>query len=357
MIAAMQLTIDRNHQTLTETIDRKIETGLRELEQKYERKHSIYIDQKFDQKFAALQEYTGNMQGPARVSANAGAPARETRSVTTISKPPSTIDISLSELKFQRSVEKFQVTIPAIVNRKEIAVDIAKNATINGDHIKRTISFITNKVEFTKYVFDTQPQAKEFMDSIFRAYHNIISAANTTLTAIKFRPKIKIVNIPIDCTDDELLSELKANNETIPEGCTIVDRFSVPRSNRPSVVSAILAFPDMTGFNEIIIEGRLKCFKHLCPAYEDSPIKSCSKCLRYDHISSNCGYGVRCKNCGERHRTRDCRSNDVKCINCERYNNDKPNRKFNTSHRASHPSCPTLHSITELEKQRLMDFQ
>ena len=68
-------------------------------------------------------------------------------------------------------------------------------------------------------------------------------------------------------------------------------------------------------------------------------VRICSHCQRFGHIEKDCQHkndDPFCGNCAERHKTRDCQSSYVKCINCVR------KKKCHTNHKVGNKHCEAL---------------
>lgn len=63
-------------------------------------------------------------------------------------------------------------------------------------------------------------------------------------------------------------------------------------------------------------------------------IKRCFNCQAFGHYSGMCRNETRCQNCGDKHNTRDCKSEDQNCANCTK------NKLDVTSHNANSQDCP-----------------
>ena len=69
-------------------------------------------------------------------------------------------------------------------------------------------------------------------------------------------------------------------------------------------------------------------------------VRICSYCQRFGHAEKDCPHTNEdpfCRNCAERHKTKDCQSACVKCINCTR------KKKSQTNHKVGNKNCETLH--------------
>ena len=74
----------------------------------------------------------------------------------------------------------------------------------------------------------------------------------------------------------------------------------------------------------------------------------CYYCQRYGHLEANCTAKLNkedpyCHKCAGSHRSKDCNSDNMKCINCIRF------KKSEVDHMATRRCCPIL----ELEIERI----
>lgn len=209
-----------------------------------------------------------------------------------------------------------------------------------------------------KFIYQDKNDAETFIQLIAASYENDLEGFRPVIESISFKPKVKITAIPGVCTIDELKAELfRSNKDMTPNNTTVLDVYSPPNyGNRLPVTSAIIGFNSLDLFKKIVEKGRTLCFMAQCPTYEKLPIEECAKCLRFGHRGI-CQLGVRCKNCADSHRTNECKSDIIACVNCIRHNNENKDDQVNISHKTTHPSCPTRFRYCENEKQRLADFQ
>ena len=69
-------------------------------------------------------------------------------------------------------------------------------------------------------------------------------------------------------------------------------------------------------------------------------VRICSYCQRFGHLEKDCQHKSEdpyCGKCAERHDTRSCQSNYLKCINCVR------RKKCHTNHKVGDKHCEALH--------------
>ena len=84
-----------------------------------------------------------------------------------------------------------------------------------------------------------------------------------------------------------------------------------------------------------------------CKVYDRIQTKRCYNCQKFGHYMANCPTPQvhSCGKCSGNHFTRDCTSNDRKCINCTQNNIE------HTPHSAFYHKCPSLLKFQELLKQ------
>jgi hypothetical protein len=92
-------------------------------------------------------------------------------------------------------------------------------------------------------------------------------------------------------------------------------------NQRKKVFSLIIEIVNSKMTNRLIKEELLNEHTHLvCEYFEkECRIKQCFKCQRYDHVSKTCKNSKKCKQCVQKHLTKDCRiAIDHRiCVNCE----------------------------------------
>lgn len=89
-----------------------------------------------------------------------------------------------------------------------------------------------------------------------------------------------------------------------------------------------------------------------CQLFEDISIPRCFKCQAYYHKSNECGQETNCELCAENHDVRECPKTTKRCINCVNANRQF-NTKYDESHEANNPECPTYCYYIEVLRSKI----
>lgn len=156
----------------------------------------------------------------------------------------------------------------------------------------------------------------------------------------KKKPRIKIVGIEQEYTEDELIRVLKLQNkDTIEEDSQI--KLVVTKKMVKTFLAIIEC--DAKSFQNILIkgEGRLFVGYRACRCYEYVSTIKCYNCNQYNHTSKECPNSKTCGKCASNHHeSKNCNSRNLHCINCK-LSNDKYKLNLNTEHSAYSIECPT----------------
>lgn len=110
---------------------------------------------------------------------------------------------------------------------------------------------------------------------------------------------------------------------------------------------------DMKSYNSVMKDKRLRLGWDNCFVNDGTYVKRCFKCLGYNHTSKECdSVETVCNKCAENHHADNCKSDIIKCVNCNKINiNFKLN--LNTSHHAFDITCPVFQKKLNIEKQKV----
>lgn len=168
----------------------------------------------------------------------------------------------------------------------------------------------------------------------------------------KRNPRIKIVGIEKEYTEDELKRVIKLQNKDVLEEDSQIKLIVIKK-----MVKTFLAIIecDAKSFRNIITkaEGRLFVDYRACRCYEYVSITKCYNCNQYNHTSKNCPNSKSCGKCASiHHESKSCDSKKFHCINCK-LSNDKYKLNLNTEHSAYNIECPTYIRLLNSERGKI----
>lgn len=158
----------------------------------------------------------------------------------------------------------------------------------------------------------------------------------------KAEPSVKVVRLPTGLSDDDLETIIREQNKWAEDAAFHVKRQYVITVRGRSYTNAILAC-DLKSHAKFINHGKVIIHLGEYNVFEFIDLLQCNKCLRYGHTKRTCENGPRCKMCGGKHFTEDCKEEDPKpfCPNCDRINaKNKEGPHHKTNHTAVSDRCP-----------------
>jgi hypothetical protein len=160
-------------------------------------------------------------------------------------------------------------------------------------------------------------------------------------------PRLKIVGLTEKpSNNEEILKTLKNQNEEFFDDSSVIK------------VVTVLKIKNTKGreYFNLIIEVNPKTYRKImsiedvkinfdfyrCKVFDALYVRRCHKCCSLDgHMAKDCEKMMVCYKCSGNHKSADCTSEVLKCINC-----DSANRRFNlkldTSHNALERECPAF---------------
>lgn len=179
---------------------------------------------------------------------------------------------------------------------------------------------------------------------------NAIASTNNELELVTKTDKatsITIVGLRQEYDKNELLQMLVFQNGLIKgfvesNKINIDDHIEItairPLKNNDQVFQAFARVTDTLrgGFERI--GNKVNIGTKSCQIYDQYFVKRCYNCQLFGHYANSCPTPDQhwCGKCSENHNTRDCTSNDLKCINCKRENIG------NIEHETNDIKCPCV---------------
>jgi hypothetical protein len=158
----------------------------------------------------------------------------------------------------------------------------------------------------------------------------------------KKKPKLKIVGIDKDedLNEEKLIKAIRAQNSfvTDEDSMKVVKMYD---SARLKGCASIILEVDLRLHKLFSKERFMNIRWSRCRVFDATEIPRCFKCARYGHYEISCRNSVSCPKCAGDHRSADCNSERLQCINCVEANS-KLKLKLNVKHSAGDRKCETM---------------
>ena len=171
------------------------------------------------------------------------------------------------------------------------------------------------------------------------------------------RPAISIVGLTKNYENHNEVVQLLVQQNTFlrqfAAGNNINDHVSVfavkPIRNKEGVYQAFARVSQVVRQGLRTHKDKVTIGFSTCKVYDQYHVKRCNKCQQFGHYYKNCPdtNAQVCAKCSGNHSTRDCNSDNIKCVNCVKA--EVPNEQCN--HRADDQKCPSLCKIQEKMKK------
>lgn len=165
-------------------------------------------------------------------------------------------------------------------------------------------------------------------------------------------PKIIIRGIEeefIGGTDQYIIDCIKEQNDLESNDIAVIKKFKqVGKRNHGNV---ILSVKNVALKEKICNEGKLNIGWRRCFVQEFFSVVRCFKCARYGHMAMKCENNTTCFKCSGNHKTSECESVFLKCINC-REANIKFKKSLKVDHEANDPNCECYKRLVNLEARK-----
>lgn len=164
-------------------------------------------------------------------------------------------------------------------------------------------------------------------------------------------PRLKIVGMSERFSSDILIEFLRSQNENIKIGnIKIVNIYENPRFkyNKYSAVVEV----DIETYNCMLAAKKVNVEFDRCIVVPAINVLRCFKCGEFGHKSMECKNNEKCSRCSLDHKTSECTSDVLKCINCVNINKT---RKLNleVNHAAFSSECAVYKKLLNKKKNSL----
>ena len=173
---------------------------------------------------------------------------------------------------------------------------------------------------------------------------------NISIPAAK-TPMLRIIGITSFHEDEALITMIRDHNEEVfnaDSNIKILQRYRFSRSDTYGVKISV----DAESFAKCMDLMRLRILFDMCKVYEAFGIIRCFQCNDFNHVVANCTSQVSCAKCSRNHRTTDCKSSEIKCINCIKAV-ESLKIDIDISHVAWSDNCHVYQEKVKIDKRRI----
>lgn len=164
-------------------------------------------------------------------------------------------------------------------------------------------------------------------------------------------PRLKVMGMSEKFSSDDFIRILKEQNEDIAiYDVKVIRMYENPRFkyNKHTVVIEV----DKATHGCLLTARKVNIKFDRCSVYPEINILRCFQCGEFGHISMDCKNSARCSKCSESHRTSECTSTVLKCINCIKMNSER-NLNLDVNHGAFSFDCEVYQRLFERKKSSL----
>lgn len=246
---------------------------------------------------------------------------------------------------------KYRNNTPAIIIKPKNAQTSEQTLM----HLKQSVNPGETKTKITKIKtlknggVLIKGENKQTINELKNLINNKISDKYEVELSKLSRPRIKIIGLSREYTSEELMEDLKLQNQFITEEDEIEIKHTVQMRNKKWIV-----FAEVKGstFSNLIQRRSVNVGWESCKIEEDPNVRRCTKCWGFGHKTTECNRQVTCKHCAGNHLYIECRTQTPTCTNCY-ISNTKFNTNHQTNHEADHSSCSILQNKIYIQQERI----
>lgn len=192
-------------------------------------------------------------------------------------------------------------------------------------------------------------------EKITEKVENELNGKYSVLNVKQKNPKIKIIGVEEEFVREEdnvIIETLKKQNDLNMTDTSLIEVHSKYFQRNKKNNGNIILTVDPTLKNKICSIKKLNIGWRRCLVQEYFPIIRCFKCARYGHMASKCENNLTCFRCSDQHKTEDCDTERLKCINCLEAN-IRLGRSLDVNHSATDYKCPCYQRILSMETKKI----
>lgn len=218
------------------------------------------------------------------------------------------------KMSYAGAVKK-SVNLPVFIKPKE-----KQNSMVTKDEIQNKISFKEIKSNGLKKARDGAivincPSQSESM-KVKQIVQDKVGEKYTVEIPKAKRPRLKILNLTDEMTKEEIVENLKVQNELLENTDFEVKAVIERKKGGKFKVFDVVIEAEESAYNMFIMMKVVILGWDRCRVVEHTHILRCYNCCGFSHITKDCKNKKACSKCGGEHDRKDCTSGAIKCINC-----------------------------------------
>lgn len=165
-------------------------------------------------------------------------------------------------------------------------------------------------------------------------------------------PRLKVLGMSYKYSSDVIIDYLKSHNEDIAiNDVKVLNVYENPRF-RYKQYNAVIEV-DVDTYSCLLTAKKVNVKFDRCLVVPAVSVLRCFECGEFGHMSTKCNNSTACSKCSGSHKTSECTSTVLKCVNCIKMNNER-NMNLNINHPAfSKNECMAYKKLFDQKKSSL----
>lgn len=265
-------------------------------------------------------------------------------------KKMKSVNESNASVSYAEAVKNVNVNMPVIVK----PVEKNQNSLATMDVIKKNIGFKeirANGLKKTKdggIAINCSSQAESL--KIKELVKNKVGDKYSVEIPVPIKPRLKILNVSDEMMNDEIIENLKAQNELLEKAeISVKTVYNKKVRDKNSKLFDVVIETSQETSELLLLMKAVNLGWSKCKVVENIYIKRCFKCCGFNHVAKDCKNNLACSKCGGNHQREKCKSKNTKCVNCS-VMCQKFNLRLNNNHEAYDKEC-------EIYKRKLKNLK
>ena len=197
-----------------------------------------------------------------------------------------------------KSASQLAKEIIGIVRPRDLGVRITKISAVGGGVVLRS---------------EKEEDAKLIRQAVEQQMENVAASSER-----KLNPRVVITNIDRDIKDEDLLSDIIANNFSHISTDEAKKRVRLVHRRKQGELSSVVIELDADLRKRLIVDQKGWAFIDFAKlrCYDSLYFRHCWKCQSFKHTADKCSDAPVCSNCGKDHPTTQCAQRRKTCFKC-----------------------------------------